>query len=241
MQADNRHDSGMRRYLRIFSVSLITAGVVILADAGVTLAWQEPLSAIYGSIRQGQAESQLLDLEQNFPADPAVVKLPPLRSVERRASELADIFEKQLTNGKGIGRIKIPSARIDFIVIEGTDEGDLQKGPGRYPTTALPGQGKTIGIAGHRTTYGAPFNRIDDIDVGDEISLEMPYADFTYEVTKTDIVDPSDVGIVDDIGEERLVLTACHPLYSAAKRYAVFAKLSDVTLFPAGEGEFPPP
>ena len=231
----------MRRLLRIFSVSLITAGLVILLDAGVTLAWQEPLSAIYGTIRQNQAESQLRTLEDDFREDPAVVDLPPVRNIEKRADELAGIFAKQLQNGKGIGRIEIPSAGIDFVVIQGTDEGDLQKGPGHYPTTALPGQGRTIGIAGHRTTYGAPFNRIDDIDDGDEITIEMPYATFTYEVTSHEIVDPSDVGIVDDTGEERLVLTACHPLYSAAKRYAVFAKLTDVTLFPAGAGRFPAP
>jgi sortase A len=129
----------------------------------------------------------------------------------------------------------------DYVVIEGTDEGDLQKGPGHYPTTALPGQGKTVAIAGHRTTYGAPFNKIDAVDVGDEIILEMPYATFVYKVTETDIVDPSDVEIVDDVGRERLVLTACHPLYSAAERYVLFADLADVTLFPAGAGRFPPP
>ena len=84
-------------------------------------------------------------------------------------------------------------------------------------------------------------NQIDKIEVGDEITLEMPYATFTYEVTKTDIVDPSDVEIVDDVGHERLVLTACHPLYSAAQRYAVFADLDEITLFPGGAGKFPPP
>ena len=233
--------SPMRRAMRILSVSLITAGIVILLDAGITLAWQEPISAVYGSIRQNQAESQFEDLQQNFLAEPAVVDLPPLKSIEKRAKELAGIFEGKLQNGKPFGRIEIPSIDADYIVIQGTDEGDLQKGPGHYPTTALPGQGRTIGIAGHRTTYGAPFNRIDQIEIGDEITVEMPYATFTYEATKTDIVDPSDVEIVDDVGHELLVLTACHPLYSAAQRYAVFAELSDITLFPAGEGEFPAP
>lgn len=233
--------SPMRRALRILSVSLITAGVVILLDAGITLAWQEPISAIYGSVRQNQAESQFEDLQRDFLEEPAVVDLPPLKSIEKRAKELAGIFEGKLQNGKPFGRLEIPSIDADYIVIQGTDEGDLQKGPGHYPTTALPGQGRTIGIAGHRTTYGAPFNRIDEIEVGDEIEVEMPYATFTYEVSKTDIVDPSDVEIVDDVGHELLVLTACHPLYSAAQRYAVFAELSDITLFPAGEGDFPPP
>lgn len=231
----------MRRLLRILSLSMITAGIVILADAAITLAWQEPISALYASVKQGQAASQFEDAQRDFLDDPAVVDLPPLESIDKRAKQLAGVFAETLANGDPFGRIEIPAIGADYIVIEGTDEGDLQRGPGHYPTTALPGQGKTIGIAGHRTTYGAPFNQIDKIDIGDEITLEMPYATFTYTVTKTDIVDPSDVGIVDDVGHERLVLTACHPLYSAAQRYAVFADLDRITLFPGGEGDFPPP
>ncbi len=231
----------VRRLLRILSVSLITAGLVILADAAITLAWQEPISALYGSVKQGQAESQFKRAKQDFLDEPAVVDLPPLKSIDKRAKELAGIYAGKLSNGDPFGRIEIPTIGADYIVIQGTDEGDLQRGPGHYPTTALPGQGRTIGIAGHRTTYGAPFNQIDKIEVGDEITLEMPYATFTYRVTKTDIVDPSDVEIVDDVGHELLVLTACHPLYSAAQRYAVFAELDDISLFPGGEGDFPPP
>ena len=98
------------------------------------------------------------------------------------------------------------------------------------PRSALPGQGRTVAIAGHRTTYGAPFNQIDKIDVGDPIALEMPYGRFTYDVTATKIVDPSQTGIVRDVGRDRLVLTSCHPLYSAAQRYAVIADLKRVDL-----------
>ena len=140
-----------------------------------------------------------------------------------------------MKTGEGIGRIKIPSIGLEIVVVQGTDTASLQKGPGHYPETAFPGQGKTIGIAGHRTTYLAPFRKINEIDDGDEITLEMPYGTFTYEVQKHEIVDPSQVEIVDDVGYERLVLTACHPLYSAAQRWAVFAELTDVSLF-ATEG-----
>jgi sortase A len=130
---------------------------------------------------------------------------------------------------------------IDYVVVQGTDTATLQQGPGHYPTTALPGEGKTIAVAGHRTTYGAPFNRIDDIAPGDSITLEMPYATFTYEVTEERIVDPKDVGVVDDIGVEQLVLTACHPLYSAAQRYVVFAELTDLSLLPGSAGRWVAP
>ena len=94
--------------------------------------------------------------------------------------------------------------------------------------TAFPGQGKTVGIAGHRTTYLAPFRNINEIEDGDELILEMPYGTFRYRVQRHAIVDPYDVHIVRDMGYERLVLTACHPLYSAAQRWAVFARLTEI-------------
>jgi sortase A len=117
------------------------------------------------------------------------------------------------------------------VLVEGTDTDTLQKGPGRYPETSLPGQSETIGIAGHRTTYLAPFRHIDNLEGGDEIVLEMPYASFTYEVERTEVVEPGDVGVIRDVGTERVVLTACHPLYSAAQRIAVFGDLAGVSLF----------
>ncbi len=219
----------MRRAVRIASVTLITAGLVILADAGVTVAWQEPLSAFYSQLRQNAASGELDSVREDFLADPAVGRALARKGAEARAEDraraLAGIFAEDVEMGQPIGRILIPSIGADYVVIEGTDEGDLQRGPGHYEYTAFPGQGETIGIAGHRTTYGAPFNKINEIEKGDSITLEMPYGEFTYEVTGTDIVDPTDVGIVDETGRERLVLTACHPLYSAAQRYAVFADL----------------
>jgi sortase A len=133
------------------------------------------------------------------------------------------------------------------VVVEGTDTTSLQIGPGHYtesddPGTrrqgdgsAFPGQGATVGIAGHRTTYKAPFNRMDEIEKGDEVILEMPYATFIYEVEKIDIVQPTEIGVVRNVGYERLVLSACHPLYSAAQRIITFAKLEEISLFGSGE------
>ena len=220
----------MRRVARILSVTLITAGLVILADAAVTLLWKEPLSSVYGSIQQGKAADELDSVRDSFLELPALRKLDEGLDDTKAARRLAALFARTLEDGKPIGRIDIPSIDADYVVVQGTGEAALQKGPGHYPDTALPGQGKTIGIAGHRTTYLAPFNRIDDIDVGDSVELRMPYGTFDYEVTKTKIVDPSQTEIVDDVGRERLVLTACHPLYSAAQRYAVFADLQSIDL-----------
>ncbi|GIK78194.1 MAG: hypothetical protein BroJett022_18840 [Actinomycetes bacterium] len=215
------------------SVALITAGLVILADVAATLIWKEPLSAVYAQVRQSQAAGELDAVSDEFLADPDVAGLASAdATVAQRARRLADLFERRLAGGEPIGRIRIPAIDADYVVIQGTEEADLELGPGHYPDTAIPGQGRTVAIAGHRTTYGAPFNRIDRVDVGDPIALEMPYGRFTYEVTSTRIVDPADTGIVRDIGRERLVLTSCHPLYSAAQRYAVFADLKRIDLAP---------
>ena len=99
-----------------------------------------------------------------------------------------------------------------------------------------------VAIAGHRTTYLAPFRHINDVQDGDQIRLEMPYAAFTYTVEKHEVVDPGDVQIIKPVGYPRLVLTACHPLYSASHRWAVFAKLTRIDLFAlTGAGRWPTP
>lgn len=220
--------TGMRRVLTILSTALITAGLVVLADVAATLAWEEPVSSLYGSIQQQRAEGELDDLGESFSERqlPDVAGLSDLRA----AHTLADAFEGEITTGNAIGRIDVPRLGLDAVVVEGTDSTTLQTGPGHYPDTGLPGQGTTIGLAGHRTTYLAPFRHIDDIEPGDLVVVEMPYGEFTYAVEETEIVEPTDVGIVRRGGEERLVLTACHPLYSAAERYAVFARLVGVSL-----------
>jgi len=221
----------MRRLARIASVALVTAGVVLLADAAATVIWKEPLSAVYAEVRQNQAAGELDTVSDEFLQDPRVADVTASATDSaRRAEKLADLFAKRLEEGKPIGRIEIPSIDADYVVVEGTAEADLERGPGHYPVAGQPGQGRTVAIAGHRTTYGAPFNEIDKIDAGDPIVLEMPYGKFTYEVTDTRIVDPDQTGIVDDVGHERLVLTSCHPLYSAAQRYAVIADLKRIDL-----------
>ena len=221
----------MRRLTRIVAVALITAGIVLLADVVATLLWKEPLSAVYASVRQNQAADELDSVSDEFLQDPAVTGIADGPGGPQRAAEkLAGLFAKTLQDGKPIGRIQIPAIDADYVLIQGTEEADLKRGPGHYPDTALPGQGRTVAIAGHRTTYGAPFNQIDKIEKGDSITVEMPYGKFSYKVTNTRIVDPSQTSIVDDVGRERLVLTSCHPLYSAAQRYAVFADLDRIEL-----------
>ena len=124
-----------------------------------------------------------------------------------------------------MAQLLFPTLDRKYYVIEGTKTTDLRKGPGHYPDTALPGQSKTVAIAGHRTTYGAPFRTIDKLRRGDRIDLRMRYGTYVYKVQKTRIVAPSETSVTDNVGYDRLVLTACHPLYSAAQRIVVFARL----------------
>lgn len=109
--------------------------------------------------------------------------------------------------------------------VEGTDSESLRRGPGHLRDTPLPGEGGTVGLAGHRTTYGAPFRNIDRLAAGDSIRVDMPYGRFTYRVRRTRIVKPDAVWVKRAVGEEQLILIACHPLYSAARRIVVFAPL----------------
>jgi sortase A len=226
-----REDGAVRRALMIASTALVTAALVLALETALTLLWKEPVTAIAAALDQDQAADQLDRLEAEFGARAEAAISDAGADPAKRAAVLADLFEAELEEGRPIGRILAPSAGVEDVIIEGTDAASLEKGPGHYPKTALPGQGRTVAIAGHRTTYGAPFHDIDSLREGDRVTLEMPYATFTYVVTKTDIVDPSDVEIVEDVGRERLVLTACHPLYSAAERYAIFADLERVSLF----------
>jgi sortase A len=222
---------------RIVSIALITAGLVVLLDVGLTLAYREPVSSIYGSIKQHAAADELADLESHYPTRGDLRAIEGVRNANRRIGILARRFARQADDGEAIGRIVAPAMDdLNAVIVQGTGTGSIQNGPGHYPQTPFPGQPGTVAVAGHRTTYLAPFRHIDSMREGDEVTLEMPYATFTYRVEKTDIVDPSDVGVVRPVGYPRLVLSACDPLYSAAHRFIVFARLVRQTVFDAAAG-----
>jgi sortase A len=222
----------MLRLTRILSIALITAGLVLLADVGITLVYEEPLSSIYASVQQSKAAGELDEAEAAFPNRAARRAVARIHNRQRRIAVLAERFSKQVSAGDPIGRIRADAMGLDAVVVQGTDMASLKKGPGHFPGTPFPGQGGTVGIAGHRTTYGAPFNDADAMERGDRITLEVPYATIEYRVQKTEIVDPTDVQVVDYAGYERLVLSTCHPLYSAAQRLIVFARAMRERLAP---------
>lgn len=215
----------MRRAARVASSVLIVVGALLVADAAVTLAWQEPVSAILAEIDQSQLSGDLDRLEAAPATRLQMRALRRLRVPARRIAFLARGLRRDLRPGRAIGRIRIPRIGATFVVVEGTDGATLRKGPGHYPATPLPGLPGTVAIAGHRTTYLAPFRKIDRLRPGDAIGVEMPYARFTYVVERSVIVPPTELSVTRPVGYDRLVLSACHPLYSAAKRIVVFARL----------------
>lgn len=128
--------------------------------------------------------------------------------------------------GSPVARLVIPAIGLDRIVVEGVGTAQLRGGPGHYPGTARPGEQGNVGIAGHRTTYGAPFGDLDRLHPSDRITLDTVDArSFTYEVLGTEIVAPNEVRVLDDQGDDRLTLTSCHPKRSARRRIVVSARL----------------
>jgi sortase A len=217
--------SQVTRLARILSIALITAGVVMFADVGITLVYMEPLSSLYASVEQDHAESELKEVEATYPTLADRQAIAKVRSHKRKIATLARRFAAQVKTGEAIGRIRASAMDgLDMVVIQGTDTASLEKGPGHFPETPFPGEGGTVGIAGHRTTYLAPFRHIDSMERGDRIVLEMPYGTIVYRVQKTAIVDPGDVSVIRPVGYERLVLSSCNPVYSAEQRFIVFAR-----------------
>jgi sortase A len=125
--------------------------------------------------------------------------------------------------GDGVAKIEIPRIGVDWIVVEGVDVGDLRKGPGHYPGTALPGVRGNVAIAGHRTTYGAPFEDVNELQAGDEIVLTTITGRYVYRVTGSQIVSPSETSVLAPSETAILTLTSCHPKYSARQRIIVSA------------------
>lgn len=149
-----------------------------------------------------------------------------MRDVKRRLTRLAALYRARTKTGEPIGRIELPTLGRSYVMVDGTDTATLRKGPGHYPDTPWPGQRGTVAVAGHRTTYLAPFRTIDKLRSGQPVILRMPYGRFTYRVQYTKIVKPTALWVTNAVGYDRLILSACHPLYSAARRIVVFAKLA---------------
>jgi sortase A len=219
----------MRRVIRDISSVLILTGLLLLVDGGVTLLWQEPVTAAIALIKRSDVSHKYLSYRTAPLTHTQRKAVKQIHSSTQRISYLARADLAQIKTGDAIGQIEIPKIGHTYNVVQGDQTGQLEDGPGHYPSTALPGMGQTVGIAGHRTTYLAPFRFINELHKGDRIYVTMPYGKFTYVVQKQQIVQPTAVWVVNNVGYDRLVLSACNPIYSASQRIIVFAKLSSVT------------
>jgi sortase A len=212
---------------RALSLALIAVGALALLDAGVTLVWQEPFSALYAKFRQDHLNGTLRAAERAPPTAVQRRVLASLPDERRRVAFLASELQRHAGNGSAVGRIVIPKIDASYVVVKGTDTSDLESGPGVYSETNFPGIAGTTAIAGHRTTYLAPFRDINELSPGNHILLDMPYAHFTYTVIGQRVVLPTNVeAAVANVGYTRLVLSACTPLFSAEKRLLVYARLT---------------
>jgi len=215
----------MRRSARVLGTVLVAAGVLMLVWAGAVWQWQDPFTALYTKWRQHELTSQY---EQRFEAyRPPTVQASP--AAERRSiARDAHRYRAASKEGQAIGRIRVPRMGVNMILVNGTDEGTLKKGPGRDLRTYMPGENRLIYIAGHRTTYLAPFSHIDSLKAGDTVTLELPYATFDYTVTTHRIVKATDLSVLRSPNHELLALQACHPRFFASHRYIAYARLTRI-------------
>jgi sortase A len=129
--------------------------------------------------------------------------------------------------GNAYAIIRIPSIELNDVVVQGTTTDDLKKGPGHYEKTSDPWDDRgRVGIAGHRTTYGAPFWSLDRVREGDDVFLRTEFGGFRYEVTGIRTILPTQVEVLEPTRKPTLVLTTCTPRFSAAQRLVVFGELA---------------
>jgi sortase A len=224
---------------------LLGLGIALSIWVGVMLAWGDPFTSLYTWHEQGKLSRELGQTTARWQRGNRVNGTAVLTPAQTRRTRRATLaarsrrFASQLRDGAPIGRIVIPKIHLTMVVVQGTSEGDLEKGPGHYDAasgenSSLPGAGGVIAIAGHRTTYLHPFRHIDALAAGDTVYLEMPYGTFRYEVYFHKVVVPTDWTILRPRPFEKLVLTACHPLYSASHRWVTFARLEGESLKTVG-------
>ena len=214
----------MRRFARISGIALAAVGALVLVWVIVVWRWQDPFTGLYTRWEQHKLAQQLQHEFATQPG-PKFVRGESL-TAEARAIELAAArFRHSAKVGQAIGRIIIPRLGLNMILVNGTDDASLERGPGRDLRSFMPGQSRLVYIAGHRTTFLAPFSQINEIQPGDRIQLEMPYGSFLYRAFRHVIVPDDDLAVLRSPRHELLALQACHPRFFATHRYIVYAHL----------------
>jgi sortase A len=230
----------MRRVLGALGRALVTLGLLLL----LFVAYQLWGTGIYQARAQNDLEQQFNEaLRRRGASTTPSSAAPPSGPAAAVTTTLAPPTVPR--QGDAVARIGIPKIGVDQYVVEGVDVDDLRKGPGRYPSTQLPGHEGNSAIAGHRTTYGAPFGDLDQVEPGDEINLTTVQGRFVYAVTEQRVVDPGEISVLDPSPDPArsgrqlatLTLTTCNPRFSAETRLIIRAVLD----LPAGESVPLPP
>jgi sortase A len=217
-----RRRARTHRAVRIASGALIVAGILGLAWTLVVWQWQDPFTALYTKWEQHGLAKQYDRLARSWTPPPrARVTANSRAAVAREAAA----FRRDTHEGEAIGRIVVGRLGLNMVLVDGTDHDSLTRGPGRDLRTYMPGQNRLVYIAGHRTTYLAPFAHIDDIRPGDYITITVPYGTFTYRAFRHEIVPATDLAMLRSPRHELLRLQACHPRFFATHRYIVDARL----------------
>ncbi len=202
----------MRRIIGGVGRALVTTGILILLFVGYQL-WG---TGIYEAREQNKLKDEFAEELRRERAREVRQETPTTSTTLPPAPP---------PPGEPVGIIRIPKIGLDRAVIQGIGVPDLRRGPGHYPATPLPGQLGNAAIAGHRTTYGAPFNRLDELVAGDPILIQTLTGTFRYTVTQQLIVSPKEVAVLDPTPEASLTLTTCNPKFSASQRLIVKAVL----------------
>lgn len=215
--------------IRHISTLIIVIGLGLLAWTGTVYVWKDPFTTAYTAWEQRGLESSLEEAFETWRpiATPRQVEPRPTKGFRAKPVNVrreARAYRLGAEGGDAVARLEIPRLDLDVVVVNGTDVGDLRRGPGRHLDSFMPGQGQLVYIAGHRTTFGAPFSHIDKLRRGDRIRLELPYATIVYQVTADRIVDQYELSVLKSRGREELVLQACHPRFFASERYLVYAR-----------------
>lgn len=218
-----------RRALRVLSYILLGLGVLAFVWAFVIWKWNDPVTALYTRYEQHRLKVQYVHVqEQALKSIPAIPPTVPIAAEKRQLSLIAGRYRATAKVDSALGRITVPRLHLNMILLNGTDESSLMRGPGRDPRTYMPGQGQLVYIAGHRTTYLAPFSHIDEMRNGDLVTLSVPYGTFTYRVYTHVIVPATDLGRLKTFSKDVVVLQACHPRFFATHRYLVYGRLVHV-------------
>jgi sortase A len=203
------------RARRALGFVLIAGGLAALTWTVLVWQWRDPFTSLYTTLEQRR-------LAERYEALAAGGR--PTAADSRALAAAAERYHRQSRSGDPIGRLTIGRLGLDMVLVNGTDQRTLKKGPGRDLRSFMPGEGRLVYVAGHRTTYLAPFARIERLRPGDLIDLEVPYGVFSYQVIGHRVVERTDLSVLESPRRDVLRLQACHPRFFASHRYVVFAR-----------------